>query len=182
VLLFVVISQAVICAIFAALIAPSKNRNPGSDAVIGLIFGIFGVLYVATRSKEPERPAQGRPEAVHQALASVQQSTDAKQALKTLRQALEDAGSNPQLLSEVEASARKVARDMPSTSATLDVVLLANHAQELAAAAPLALPAPPAEGQVGDALGIAQRRYAAGEISRDEYLQLENDLRGATPG
>lgn len=35
--------------------------------------------------------------------------------------------------------------------------------------------------QEPDALDIARRRYAAGEISRDQYIRLVDDLRSAGP-
>ena len=38
-------------------------------------------------------------------------------------------------------------------------------------------PAPPAPSRVESALEIAERRYAAGELSRDEFIRIRDDLR-----
>jgi len=51
------------------------------------------------------------------------------------------------------------------------------------AAAPQAAAAPPAPPAPAESpLDIARRRYAAGEIDRDTYLQLVADLSGQTTG
>jgi putative membrane protein len=39
-------------------------------------------------------------------------------------------------------------------------------------------PAPPTTGPEGDARDVVRRRYAAGEIEREEYLQKLRDLDG----
>lgn len=46
----------------------------------------------------------------------------------------------------------------------------------------LSVAAPGAPGAGEDALAIASARYARGEISRDDYLQIRQDLQGRPEG
>lgn len=43
---------------------------------------------------------------------------------------------------------------------------------------PGAPPAPPAVGRAETPLDVAQRRYASGEISREEFVRIRDDLGG----
>ena len=53
------VAYACVCGVIGSMIFQSKNRPPYQGAVIGLVFGVFGILFLALYRKldPPARPA-----------------------------------------------------------------------------------------------------------------------------
>jgi hypothetical protein len=198
ILLWIILVDAMICGTVGALIAQSKNRSPADGAILGGLLGIIGIFIMACLSKLPEGerstptahgpvPPVNRAEFARHMANAKQSAADGRDAVVDLSKAFANAGNDHAALTEVLTVATGFAETLPkSWNARSMAEALAESAKarlSTAAESPVIEPAPsepdagsPRNVAVDDAVQLARRRYASGELSREEFLQLERDL------
>lgn len=175
-----VIIGAVILWIVPVFVANAQGKAKNRAGVLyGLLLGWLGVLVLAVLHPHPDTLHSGGQlaDADHQ-LATAKVVTDPKAKVASLRRALAHAGNDRQALTEISSQAREIASAGIASSATrLDATTIANAADERLQAGAVERPSSAPVAPVDDALSIARRRYASGELSREDFQQIESDLR-----
>lgn len=155
-----VVIGAIILWIVPIFVANSQGKAKNRAGIAyGLFLGWLGVLVLAVLP-----PNHGTRE------------DTANPKLAGLNRSLGLAGDDHQALTQVSRRAREVARSGdPSTSRQAELIAREAEARLNANAVRTTTTAPTADSS-DEALAIARRRYASGELTREEFQQIESDL------